>query len=437
MVSTYPAALDTRISLPTQIDNLSPVRGEAVNILRDTLLRIEYELGVKPSGVYGTVRERLDELEKTIFGQDGAGAVIASGSAQQGEALIWNGTSWAPGNNFFSRAIQTTGSAQFGQTNTSSLTTALLSLSGKLILKGITTSYVSNTGEGVIYYDSGTNHFMVSENGGAYTQLGSGGGGGFTAGGDLSGTSSNQTVIRLRTVPVSATSPTTNQVLEYDGSAWAPADLPTIPSSLPPNGSAGGDLTSTYPNPTVAAIQGTPVSGTGPTTNQVLEYNGSAWAPANLPSSLPPTGSASGDLSGTYPNPTVVKLQNIDISSNTPDDGYVLTYEVSSTSWKPLPSAGGGGDGTTISITAVSAPYSALSTDVFIAVATGGGTITLEASPVIGRILTINDVDGNAFTNNLIIDGSGNNINGSSTYTIAINYGSVELVFTGSRWSVK
>jgi hypothetical protein len=51
-------------------------------------------------------------------------------------------------------------------------------------------------------------------------------------------------------------------------------------SGVSPGGSAGGDLSGSYPNPTVARIQGRSVSNTAPSSGQVLKWTGTMWAPA-------------------------------------------------------------------------------------------------------------------------------------------------------------
>ncbi len=151
-------------------------------------------------------------------------------------------------------------------------------------------------------------------------------------------------LIKTETDPAGGTSYTitgTTQILSAPYALYA-----NTAGSAAPTGAAGGDLTGTYPNPTIAAsavttteiangtITGTDIadgsvsvlkiSATGLAVGRYLEADGTWSVPPTLP-----TGAAGGDLSGTYPNPLIDigavtsakiadgSIQNVDIAPTT------------------------------------------------------------------------------------------------------------------------
>lgn len=156
---------------------------------------------------------------------------------------------------------------------------------------------------------------------------------GFTPAGDLSGSGNSQEVVGIQSKPIDG-GPTDGDVLKYSSSSgkWEP-------TALPGGFSAGGDLSGTGSSQEVVGIQSKPIDG-GPTDGDVLKYSSSSgkWEPTALPGGF----TAGGDLSGTGSSQEVVGIQSKPIDGG-PTDGDVLKYSSSSGKWEPtaLPSTSG------------------------------------------------------------------------------------------------
>ena len=324
-----------------------------------------------------------------------------------------------------STAVVTTGDARLSDTRTpadTSVTTAKIA-DNAITEPKLSAANVPTSGQILSY--NGTNFTWVAQPTGTASDP--------TMGGDLTGTASNaQVVANAITTTALATSavttakiadnsvtepklsvsntPTTGQVLSYNGSALAWAAPVTGGAGDP---TLGGDLTGTASAAQIAtgAVGATELATNAVTTAKITDAN--------------VTNAKIADNSVTEPKLSV---------SNTPTTGQVLSYNGSALAWTTP--AAGGGSGSTWTAVARSSAYTAASGDFVICnTTTSGFTITLPA-PINGAYVTVKKATNNVNAV-LVAPPSGNIDAGPATSaTIAVNsYGQVaDFLADGTTW---
>ena len=358
------------------------------------------------------------------------GRAISATAPTSGQVLTWSGTQWtaqAPTGGVTSTFGRTgavtaqTGDYSFGQISGTVGTGQLPTIGGDLsgLLTSVTVYRIQNravsaaapaTGQ-VLMWDGAqwgpsvpggvTSMFgrigAVTAQTGDYSfaQISGAVGSGQlpTAGGDLSGALASPTVARIQNRPVGVSSPSTGQVLGWDGVQWTPQTVAgAVTSAFGRTGAvtaqsgdysfgqisgsvaggqlpaAGGDLSGTLTAARVTGLQSRPIATTVPATGQVLAWDGTQWLPQALSgvgvtSVFGRTGTvtaqtgdysfaqvsgtvgsgqlpaAGGDLSGVLNVPAVAGIQNRPVAATAPSVGQVLAWN--GAQWTPQAQAGG------------------------------------------------------------------------------------------------
>ena len=321
-----------------------------VDMGKTQMMSVPYALYAKTSGSAGAT---------TL---DGLTDVNVSGVTTN-QILSWNGTEWVP--------ITTSGGTVYNAgsgltltgttfSNTAPDQTVTLSGSGATAVSGTYPNFTITSTDNNTTYSAGSG---ISLSGNTFSNsapdqtVSMSSGTGINVTGtypNFTASATNTTAIwnasQLRGRNVATTTPTSGQVLKWNGSSWAPAADAGGTSYTSGTGINISGSTINALNTTAlwnaSQLRGRNVATTTPTSGQVLKWNGSSWAPAADAGGTSYTGGTGISISGSTINANhtfamwnASQLRGRNVATTTPTSGQVLKWN--GASWAPAADASG------------------------------------------------------------------------------------------------
>ncbi len=194
----------------------------------------------------------------------------------------------------------------------------------------------------------------------------------------------------------------------------------------------------TYTGAAPVGVTGSVISllQSGATTGQVLQWNGSTWAPTTI--------TTSGGVTITGTAPIAVSGGTVSLQQGGATTGQALVWN--GTTWAPGTVSGGSSavssvsiDGSTI-VASTGAPYQMLTADRVVDVnkTTGAATkILLPSNPALWVEYTVIDGKGDAGANNITVTLASGTINGATTFVMNANNTALTLrAVNATTWRI-
>lgn len=248
--------------------------------------------------------------------------------------------------------VNTAAGSALSQSNLESLFTSVTRFNAlSSVVDGNSSSYVQNSGggarlpvftgapttptQGSIWYDSGDNRLKYFD-GVNPISLGTGGGSvssvGFTAPAELS--VAGAPITTTGTIAVTWAQQTTGRVFASPNGSTGVPTFRALVAADAPFAIVNGGGTPSFQSGLDAAKGTASTAGRvwiATDTRLIYRDTGTVWE--QIGGSGAPSGTAGGDLDGTYPNPSVDAIRGVAISATAPNDGQVLKYFSTGTTW--------------------------------------------------------------------------------------------------------